>query len=146
VVLNGVPSGVRWVIDEFEAAIVREIFELSASGQSLKGITGILNARKTPPPQKRKDRPFVNWCPTAIRAMLRNQLYAGVRIWNKTKFVKVPGSNKRVARPRPRNEWITQDVPELAIVSQELWNRVQARQDKLKETYAASGRRPTTKE
>jgi site-specific DNA recombinase len=119
-------NGVRWVINDSEAAVVREIFELSAAGHSLKGITGLLNERKTLPPQKRADRPFKNWCPTAIRAMLRRELYIGKRIWNQTKFVKTPGTNKRVGRPRPRNEWQIQDVPELRIISDELWTRVQS--------------------
>lgn len=32
----------------------------------------------------------------------------------------VPGTNKRVARPRPRSEWRTSDRPDLRIVSEEL--------------------------
>ncbi len=138
-------GGVRWAVNEIEASIVREIFEWSAAGYSLKKIAGLLNERKTPPPQKRADRPHPTWCPTAIRAMLRRELYLGRRIWNQTKFVKTPGTNKRVARPRPRNEWQVQDVPELRIVSDDVWSRVQKRQNRLKEVYADSGRKPVNR-
>jgi site-specific DNA recombinase len=138
-------GGKRWVRNETEASIVREIFEWSASGYSLKKIAGLLNERKVPPPQKRSDRTHATWCPSAIRAMLRRELYIGRRIWNQTKFVKTPGTNKRVARPRPRSEWQVQEITELRIVSDDLWNRVQKRQDRLKEVYAESGRKPVSR-
>ena len=138
-------GGARWAINDAEAATVREIFEWSAGGYSLKKIAGLLNDRKTPPPQKRADRPHPTWCPSAIRAMLRRELYVGRRIWNQTKFVKTPGTNKRVARRRPQNEWQVQTVPELRIISDELWSRVQNRQKRLKEMYADSGRKPVNR-
>ena len=138
-------AGSRWVIDEAEACIVRDIFEWSAQGYSLKRITGMLNDRNVPPPQKRKNRSHRTWCPTAVREMLRRELYIGKRVWNRTKFVKTPGTNKRVARPRPANEWKVQDVPELQIVSLELWNRVQSRLDRLKQVYGDNGRKPVSR-
>lgn len=138
-------GGVRWVLNQAEASVVREIFEWSAAGCSLKRIAGLLNDRRTPPPQKRSDRPHATWCPSAIRAMLRRELYVGSRIWNQTKFVKTPGTNKRVARPRPRNEWQVRDMPELRIVTDDLWNKVQERQNRLKEVYAESGRKPVNR-
>jgi hypothetical protein len=137
--------GSKWVINEAEASVVRQIFEWSAAGYSLKRIAGLLNDRKVPPPQKRKNRSHATWCPTAIREMLRRELYIGKRIWNRTKFVKTPGTNKRVARPRPVNEWKTQDVPELQIVSLDLWGAVQTRLNRLKQIYGASGRKPVNR-
>ena len=138
-------GGVRWAINAAEAAVVRNIFERSASGLSLKGIAGRLNELKVAPPQKRRGRPFSTWCPSAIREMLRRELYIGKRIWNRTKFGKTPGTNKRVARPRPMNERKVQEIPELRIISDELWTRVEKRQDRLKEIYADSGRKPVNR-
>jgi DNA invertase Pin-like site-specific DNA recombinase len=138
-------AGSRSVINEAEACTVRQIYEWSAAGYSLKRIAGLLNDHKVPPPQKRKNRPHATWCPTAIRAMLRRELYIGKRIWNRTKFVKTPGTNKRVARPRPQGEWQVQDVPSLQIVSLDLWNRVQARLDRLKKIYGDNGRKPVNR-
>jgi hypothetical protein len=59
--------------------------------------------------------------------MLKRELYKGEHIWNRSKFVKVPGTNKRRSRPRPANEWKRHQMPELAIVSAELWDAVQNR-------------------
>jgi site-specific DNA recombinase len=119
--------------------LINQIFEWSAAGHSLKAIAGLLNNAKVPPPQKRADRSHPTWCPTAVRAMLRRELYIGKKIWNQTKFVKTPGTNKRVSRPRPRSEWNIQELPGLRIVSDELWVRVQKRQERLKEVYGGSG-------
>ncbi len=59
--------------------------------------------------------------------MLKRELYKGEIVWNRSKFLKVPGSNKRRSRPRPESEWKRLSAPELAIVSEELWNKVQSR-------------------
>ena len=56
-----------------------------------------------------------------------------------------PGTNKRVSRRRPQNEWKAQEVPELRIINDELWTRVQKRQNLLKEWYAESGRKPVNR-
>ena len=42
-------------------------------------------------------------------------------------YLKDPDTGKRVARPNPRSEWITKDVPELRILDDELWQAVQTR-------------------
>ena len=120
-------AGVRLVVNQAEAAIVRRIFELSATGASLKTITGRLNAEGVPAPRPRKGKTMAGWCPTAIREMLRNERYVGRVVWNRHRFIKVPGTNRRVARPRPKNEWLIEQAPEQRIVSEDLWNAVQAR-------------------
>jgi DNA invertase Pin-like site-specific DNA recombinase len=138
-------DGSYWVISEEEARVVRQIFLWSAAGYSLKSIAGLLNERKIAPPQKRKRRQHATWCPTAIRAMLRRELYIGTRVWNKTKFKKRPGTNKRVAEERPRSEWHVQDAPKLRIISDELWTSVQKRQEQVKEKYGDSGKKPVNR-
>jgi len=59
--------------------------------------------------------------------MLKRELYKGEIVWNRSKFLKVPGTNTRRSRPRPESEWKRFSDPELAIVSVELWNKVQGR-------------------
>ncbi len=124
-----VPTGegesTRQVIHEPEAVQVRRIFEMSASGVSLKKIAKRLNGECIEPPRSRTEHG--TWCPTAIREMLKRELYKGDDVWNRTKYLKVPGTNKRRSRPRPQSEWTRLSVPELAIVSEELWERVQRR-------------------
>ena len=116
----------RLVINESEAAVVRRIFEMFASSVSLKKIAKILNSECVPAPRS-KSKNRGTWCPTAIRAMLKRELYKGDYVWNRTKFVKVPGTNKRRSRPRPTNEWRRKPMPELSIVSGDLWDKVQSR-------------------
>jgi DNA invertase Pin-like site-specific DNA recombinase len=94
----------RLQVNQAEAVIVKEIFELSATGISLKRIAKYLNERHVSAPRS-KSIQRGTWCPTAIRAMLKRQLYKGDFVWNRSKFVKVPGTNKRRSRPRPENEW-----------------------------------------
>jgi site-specific DNA recombinase len=68
-------------------------------------------------------------------------------IYGRRQFVKHPTTGKRVAREAPPSEWIVNDMPELAIVERELWDRVQARlgvnvgagQSRAKPTYVLSG-------
>ena len=67
----------RLVLEETEAAVVRRIFELSASGESLKVIAKTLNCKPIAPPRPRKGKILPTWCPTVIRAILRNELYTG---------------------------------------------------------------------
>jgi len=123
----GEGAGKKLIVNPSEAAIVKRIFELSASGNSLKAITKTLNAEHVPPPRPRADRVGGEWCPTAIREMLKNELYIGNVVWNRSKFVKVPGTNKRQRRPRPESEWLRASNPELAIVPADLWSAVRAR-------------------
>ena len=117
-------TGKQLVINESEAAVVRRIFEMSAKRQSLKTIAKTLNREYVPPPRPRAGKEYATWCPTCIREMLRRDLYTEQVIWNSSRFVKVPGANKRVRRARPESEWRIVPHPELQIVSDELWRRV----------------------
>jgi DNA invertase Pin-like site-specific DNA recombinase len=123
---DGTPA-VRRQVNETEAAVIRRIFQMYAGGGSLKSITKTLNAEHVPPPRKRNGRRFATWCPSAIREMLRRELYAGSIIWNRRHFVKTPGTNKRVSRERPESEWLIFEQPELRIIDAELWDSVQQR-------------------
>jgi site-specific DNA recombinase len=116
---EGAAGSKRLAIEESQAVIVRRIFEMSVTGSSLKNIAKTLNNEQT---SGRSD-----WCPTGVRSMLKRELYKGEVIWNRTKFEKVPGTNKRRAKRRDESEWIRVQRPDLAIVPIELWDRVQQR-------------------
>jgi site-specific DNA recombinase len=133
-------GGTRLEIEEAEAAVVRRIFEMSAAGCSLKRITKLLNEEKVPPPRRRADRERMTWCPTAIHAMLRREMYAGRVVWNRKRYRKRPGTNKRVWQPRPQAEWRFIERPELRIVSNEVWNAVRQRIESL-HALGVGGRR-----
>ncbi len=140
---NTVPAddgrGKTLVVNEIEAAIVRRIFQMSANGLSLKKIATTLNRECIQPPRPRAGKQHPTWCPTAIREMLYRNLYMGRLVWNSSKFVKVPGTNRRVRRARPENEWRIVQREELRIIDQELWQRVSDRLTRLKDFYV--GRR-----
>jgi site-specific DNA recombinase len=137
--LPGQNAGARLVVSESEAPLVRRIFEMFAAGTSLKNLAGTLNAERIPPPRLRKGKTIASWCPSAIRAMLRNETYAGKVNWNRSRSVKKPGSNKRTFRARPRNEWVSFEQPGLRIISPELWQRVLNRQKTVSELFAKPG-------
>jgi site-specific DNA recombinase len=120
-------NGVRLHINTTEAAIVRRIFEMAAEGGSLKGIAKQLNTERVPSPRPRSGKQYATWCPTAIREMLRRDLYAGRIVWNRSRFVKSPGTNKRLRRDRPESEWSIAERPELRIIDEALWARVRTR-------------------
>ncbi len=74
--------------------------------------------------------------PTGIREMLRRDLYVGRLVWNRREFRKRPNTNKRVSRLRPEDQWTEpMEMPDLRIIDDELWGRVQARLAVVGEMY-----------
>lgn len=119
---------VRREIDPDQARWVRWIFERYANGKSPGWIAAELNRQGVPSPRGG------TWASSAIygspgktTGILRNPLYVGRYLWNKSAWIKDPDRGKRVRRDRPRDEWIETELPELRIVPQGLWDRVEAR-------------------
>ena len=122
-------------IDLGEAAIVTRIFTDFTAGHSPRAIARALNAENIAGPDGGA------WQDSTIRGhagrgtgILRNQLYVGRLIWNRMRFIKDPATGKRVSRPNPESEWVMEDVPDLRIVDQDLWDMVQARLAGIRET------------
>ena len=125
------------VIVPDQAKVTREIFERYAGGESPRAIANELNRRGVPSPGstwKRTKRRAKGWTMTALvgtakmyTGILRREQYIGEIVWNRTKWKKVPGTSKRVCELRPESEWIKVKHPELRIVDDLLWRRVQAR-------------------
>ncbi len=118
-------------INEAEARIVRRIFDEYTVGRSARTIAVGLNADGIPGPSGKA------WGFSTISGnrergtgILNNELYIGRLVWNRLRYVKDPSTGKRVSRLNPPDEWIVQDVPDLRIVDQDLWERVKARQKK----------------
>ncbi len=115
-------------INHTEAATIRDIFTQYAQGQSPRQICHELNRRGIPSPRGKKWKPSaVYGNPDDYTGMLTNPLYRGQSVWNRSHWIRDPETNRRLRRLRPREEWIVVDVPETRIVSEELWNTVQAR-------------------
>ena len=89
-------------IEPDHAKIVLRIFEDYVCGRSLSAIAKRLNRDGVASPRERSRRRRIGgWCEGTIRAILHNERYSGVAIFNERRWVKVPGTNTR--RPQ-RNE------------------------------------------
>jgi DNA invertase Pin-like site-specific DNA recombinase len=136
---EGEPVRGERTINEAEAAIVRRIFREFAAGKSPRAIATDLNRDGI-------RGPFGHtWGDTTIRGhacrgngVVNNELYAGVLVWNRQRFIKDPNTGKRVSRPNPEAKWIRAEVPELRIVDDELWRRVKLRQAELAKQFEAT--------
>jgi hypothetical protein len=135
-VVPGEDRGKR-TINEAEAAIVRRICAEYVAGHSPRKIAKRLNDEGVPSPRGGR------WNASTIlgsrkrrNGILDNSLYAGLITYNRQRFVKDPATGRRQARSNPQDQWVTQDVPELRIVSPDLWQAVQDRR------AAASRQRP----
>jgi site-specific DNA recombinase len=131
-------SGVRLEIQEEEAAVIRRIFQMYADGMSLAAIAKQLNGEGVPSPQPPKTRPLRAWCPSSIREMLRNERYRGVHVWNRTVKQRNPETGRKAGRPRPKSEWVQQEVKDWRIVQEQLWEAVQSRITFVQERFGRS--------
>jgi DNA invertase Pin-like site-specific DNA recombinase len=115
-------------IDPTEAAVVRRIFERFAAGEGPKTIAAALNREGIAGPRGGI------WQAGTIRGqagrdtgILRNRLYRGELVWNQRRWLKDPLTGRRIARRNGSDEVVIESVPELRIVEEELWQRVQDR-------------------
>ncbi len=135
-------AGTEWLVFEPEAEIVRRIFRMYADTLSMKAIAVKLNAEGVPFPAKvtRRGPMRRGWAVSTIHTILMNEKYLGRWIWNKTMFVKDPETGKRTPVARPKDDWVVEDRPDLAIVNADLWKRVQERLQAVRTAYGASGK------
>lgn len=122
-------------IDPAEADVVRRIFRDYAAGQSPRAIARVLNSEGVPGPHGRQ------WRDTAIRGhitrgtgILNNELYVGRLVWNRQTYVKDPNAGRRRSRINAEARLVTEQVPELRIVDEALWQSVKVRQSGIRES------------
>ena len=109
-----------------QAAIIVRIMEMRASGLSFATIAKTLKAEGVPSPKRKWNGRVIDyWLPSTIKQITNNELYRGVRHWNRTQKVLNPADGKKNKRVKPKSEWVRVEVPDLRIVSDELWERVQ---------------------
>lgn len=125
------------VIDEEVAHNVVRIFELYASGLSAKKISEIFNEEGIACPRKYAFEKFGHelranehwiWCPSSINIMLRNMVYIG----HMPQLMSSSVSYKNHKRTKKdKSEWIITYNTHEPIISQELWDKVQARRNSI---------------
>jgi site-specific DNA recombinase len=122
------PRKVRVMADD-EAKIVRQVFEMYASGTSYKGIATALNEGGVLAPHDggKGNKNAPGWAHSTVRYMLRNEQYVGVWVWNKDQWLQIPGTRRYRRIPRPASEHVRTELPELRIVAVEVWQAVQDR-------------------
>lgn len=115
-------------IDRDQAAVVVQIFEWFAEGHNARTIAHRLNQQGVPGPRGNEWRgSTITGDRQRQNGMLQNRLYIGELVHNRTSKVTDPRTRRVRIRPNPESEWIREKVPQLRIVSDDLWDRVRAR-------------------
>jgi site-specific DNA recombinase len=119
-------------VHEAEADIVRGIFQQYGAGVSPKKIALSLNARGVMAPRGGA------WTASTINGnrargtgILNNDLYVGRLVWNRLTYMKDPESGRRRSRARQDADIVIKQVPELRIVTDDLWEVARQRQRRL---------------
>lgn len=137
----------RIELNEEQAAIVRRIFEMYATGMSPRTIAVTLNDEGVPSPGsswKRAARRKTGWLASAIHGdvtrgsgILNNRRYVGVVTWGRSQW-KRGASDSSKRRMTMNAKALHQATDErLRIVPQALWDRVKARQSLVQRTVGA---------
>ncbi len=115
-------------IVEEEAAIVRRIFSLYASGIAPRAIAATLNDENVPAPRgKRWNASTLNGNGQRGNGLLLNPMYAGKLIWNRVHMVKDPSTGRRISRINPGTEHEEIEAPHLRIIDDAVFEAVQQR-------------------
>lgn len=123
------PQGYKMKIRPDEARVVLLIFELYDAGKSVSAIVKHMNEKGI-----KGATTWKKWSTGTVTRILNNEKYIGRWVWRKSKLVRTT-TGKKKQLPRPEHEWIVREEPELRIVPQDLWDRVQARRAKVREAY-----------
>jgi len=124
-----VQGGYDLTINEDQAKWVRWAFKQYRDGMGYRAIAHELNRLRVPSPRSS------TWAISTIygspkkgSGILNNDLYRGLYIWNRSKWVKNPDTGKRTRVERPESEWKRFERPDLQIIPDDLWNAVKRRQ------------------
>ena len=128
--------GVKQEIIPEQAEVIRQIMQMRADGLSFGRTAQRLIAEGVAPPRNPNKAVVPAWYPSTIKQITRNELYRGWRVWNRTQNAFNLAEGKKSKRNRATSEWIRVEVPELRIISDELWEKVQAVNRKRGDSYA----------
>ncbi len=120
-------EGYRLEVDPELAPVVVRLFEgYARQGLGLRMLAHRMNEEEIAPPRPRAGRGrAASWAPTAIREMLRNPIYRGERVWNRSEWIKDHETGRRQRFERPESEWVRQQEEAWRIVPDELWQAAQ---------------------
>ncbi len=120
-------------IDSCAAAVVRRIFDMYSKGIGQNTIARILNEEGVPCPSEYKKQCGLNyhnsnrlegtsyWTYSTIRNILRNEIYTGNMVQNKSFRYMC----KKNAISLPREKWIVVENTHTPVIDRETWDKVQ---------------------
>ncbi|PEO37272.1 recombinase family protein [Bacillus wiedmannii] len=103
----------KYVINEPEAEVVREMYDMYSKGIGYIGIAKYLNERGIPSKTGGK------WQMSSVQRIIRNPIYKGDYILNQYTTVKIGGRKKQIRNPEEK--WTIFNKHHPAIVSDEKW-------------------------
>jgi len=117
-----------WEINPAEASVIQRIFTLYADGASPRQIAKILNQEGVPSPNNGI------WYDSSIRGqdgrgdgILRRETYRGRIVFGRQHRVRNPDTGRSVKRKGAAQNLVSQERPDLRIIDDALWQRVQDR-------------------
>jgi site-specific DNA recombinase len=121
-------KGTKLRIEANEAKVIRRIFRMFADGHSMWSICIALNLDKIPSPRSLQlGKSDAAWSRDAIKRILHNRKYLGVFVWNATQQTEHPRTGQIRKEYKLAHELVVVPAPDLRIVSDEMWARVEAR-------------------
>ena len=109
----------RWIRDHCHRA--------SVSPESVAVLPCNQQRAETSPRDRTRHERKCGWAAASIKAILTNEKYRGVWRFNERRWIKMPGTNKRVPQRKDPSEVITYHRPELVLIDEETWAYVAAR-------------------
>lgn len=119
------------VIHEPAAKVVRMVFEMFASGESITAIVAWWEQHKAEYPPITKTTLHHQH----VRRILANPKYIGVWKFGETTTVRDDAGNKKQIKAFVHQQVTSVSRPDLRIISQGIWDKVQLQLAKLKEVY-----------
>ena len=118
------------VVEE-QAVWIRQMFAWFLAGESIAKIAAKLTAAKAPRGSRARKS---NWTATNVRKILDNPKYIGHWLWGATTTLRnSQGKTKKVNTPE--KDHVLVERPDLRIITQEIWEKAQARLAELHDIY-----------
>lgn len=112
---NGNRVGTRWKVNDAQADIVRQIFDMRLKGKSFMAIAAALNEQGIAPPRAGRNGRG-HWRPATVYQLLCHRIYRGVFVWNGSSFAKA-----KARRERRQVEEVEYPRPSLRLVDDFTW-------------------------
>jgi site-specific DNA recombinase len=118
------------------AAIVVRIFTEYANGIGPTEIVRRLNADEIPSPRGGVwQSAVITGYKKRGTGIINNEIYIGRLVWNKNSCPRHPDTAHKVIRHNSPDKWVVAEVPELRIISDDLWAKVKDKQRELSLLY-----------